>query len=355
MKPIPTVVRRRPRQPLRRQAGLSLIELMISITIGLVILIAVALVFVNASSTRTELERISRQIENGRYAIDLLTDDLRLAGFYGELDASQITPTTLPADPCSLDVADWNAAIPVHVQGYDNPLATPGTCAFANVRPGTDILVVRRARACIAGVGACPAAQNGAPYIQVSLCASDVTDRHRLGVQGAAAFSFTKKDCTAPADKRQYYVHAYFISNDNGAGQDIPTLMRLELDRVGGAPGWRTAPLVEGIEEFNLEYGIDQDGDGAPDAYTADPSDFPVGGCVGDCPRDNWTNVVTVRMFVLARNLEATAGYTDTKTYVLGVDKNGADVTFTPADGFRRHVYSGLVRIANVSSRRDRP
>lgn len=344
---------------IRRQRGLSLIELMISITLGLIILTAIALVFVNASSARTELERVSRQIENGRYAIDLLSSDLRLAGFYGELDVAQIAGTALPADPCSLTAATWTSAIPVHLQGYDNAGFASANCALTNLKANTDVLVVRRVRTCVAGTAGCGTVDTGRPYVQVSLCATDPgIDKHVLGVQGTATFSFRKKDCTATAEKRQYYVHIYYISTDNGAGQTIPTLKRLELDLSGGAPAWRTSALVEGIEEFNLEYGIDQDGDGAPDTYTADPNDFPVGACAGTCPLNNWMNVVTVQMNILARNLEASPDYTDTKTYVLGNDKNGAAVTVTPAapdNKIRRHVYSGLVRIANVSNRRDRP
>jgi type IV pilus assembly protein PilW len=66
----------------RRQSGVSLIELMVSVTLGLLILSGVLIVFVNASAARNEVERTSRQIENGRYASELLSEDLRLAGFF---------------------------------------------------------------------------------------------------------------------------------------------------------------------------------------------------------------------------------------------------------------------------------
>ena len=51
----------------RHQSGLSLIELMVSVTLGLLILSGVLVVFVNASAARNEVERTSRQIENGRF------------------------------------------------------------------------------------------------------------------------------------------------------------------------------------------------------------------------------------------------------------------------------------------------
>ena len=83
-----------------RAAGFSLVELMVSMAIGLMLLATLLVVFANASSARGELERSSRQIENGRYAVELLSDDLRVAGYYGEVNVGALAaPAALP-DPC---------------------------------------------------------------------------------------------------------------------------------------------------------------------------------------------------------------------------------------------------------------
>jgi len=331
----------------RSMSGFSLIELMISITLGLIVITAVAVVFANASNSRNEIERVSRQIENGRYAVELLSQDLRLAGFYGELNGSALTAPAVVPDPCSTSTVNWNNALPVPLQAYDAAAGAPATClpASLNFQPGTDILVVRRARTCAAGVAGCEAAVNGKPYVQVSLCRTE-TATHVLGLEGTATFNLTQKDCATAAVKREYYPRIYFVSTDNGAGQMIPTLKRLEYD---GAGGWATSSLVEGIEQLTFEYGLDTDGDGTPDAYVANPNDHPVG-CNPTCQVTNWTNVVAVQIHVLSRNLETSADYTDTKTYHLG------DVDYTPtATNFRRHAYSTLVRLVNPAGRRDLP
>jgi type IV pilus assembly protein PilW len=335
----------------RAQAGLSLIELMVSITLGLMILTGVLTVFFNTSAARSEVERTYRQIENGRYALELVATDLRLAGFYGEFDATSApAPAALPADSCSLAAADWDTWLPLHVIGYDSAGFVSANCTLDNLKANTDVVVIRRARTCAAGVAGCDAVVAGQPYIQTSLCASENTS-HKLGLEGATTFDLTKKDCTTAADKRQYFTRIYYISTDNGAGASVPTLMRLEL---GGA-GWTATPLVEGIEEFNIEYGLDSDGDGAPDAYVANPSDYPKGACTGACPVNNWMNVVTARFHLLARNLDASPGFADAKTYELGKDVDGNAVTVTPGGPYHRHVYSSLVRIANAAGRRDKP
>src|SRR3989338_670495 len=82
------------------QRGLSLVELMISITIGLLILSSLTTLFVNQSRTRAELDKSNRMIDNGRYALELLSDNLKLAGFYGNYTPSG-TPADTP-DPCNL-------------------------------------------------------------------------------------------------------------------------------------------------------------------------------------------------------------------------------------------------------------
>jgi type IV pilus assembly protein PilW len=339
-----------PRPP-RREAGLSLIELMVSMTLGLMILSGVLTVFFNTSAARNEVERTNRQIENGRFAVEVISTDLRLAGFYGEFDGATVgVPGALPADPCSLAAADWNAWLALHIHGYDAAGFASANCSLANQKANSDVLVIRRARTCLAGVAGCEAAVAGQPYIQASLCADEVSS-HKLGLEGATAFDLKKKDCTATADKRQYYVRIYFISTDNGAGISVPTLKRLELTGAG----WTTTALVEGIEEFNVEYGLDTDGDGAPDEYAADPNDHPQGACAGACPVNNWMNVVTARFHILARNLDASPDYVDAKTYELGADALGNPVTVSPGGPYRRHVYSSLVRIANAAGRRDKP
>lgn len=346
--------------PRARQTGLSLVELMISMTLGLMILSGVLVVFANTSAARNEVERTSRQIENGRYASELLTEDIRLAGFYGELDVGLLAAPGLPADPCSPTPSDWLAWIPVHLQGYDETGFTSTNCALTNRKANTDVLVVRRVRACAAGIADCDAVVTGKPYLQVSRCATQVATTFRLGRQGTETFDMQQRSCltTALANQREYLVRIYFIATDNGAGQSIPTLKRLELrcPATSSACTWANVPMVEGIEEFQLRYGLDNNCDGQADVYVADPSTYvaAAGPCTGAVAQ-NWMNVVTVQFHLLARNLEPSLGYTDTKRYILGTDAAGADIERTPGGAYRRHVYSGLVRVANAAGRRDAP
>ena len=67
----------------RREAGFGLVELMVSMLIGLVIIGALVTLFVNTSGNNRELARANSMIENGRFAIKVLEDDLVHAGYWG--------------------------------------------------------------------------------------------------------------------------------------------------------------------------------------------------------------------------------------------------------------------------------
>lgn len=330
------------------QRGVSLVELMISITIGLLILSSMTTLFVNQSRTRSELDKSNRMIDNGRYATDLLSENLRLAGFYGALDPASIAlPGALP-DPCSTTMSDISAAIPLHIQGYDaadasTAVVSPPTCVPATIKTGSDILVIRRV-ATLAPV-AQTAAVNGTPYLQASLCQYDTPPIYKID-NTPANFTLRQKNCTTTsttpyAELRRMMVEIYFIDRNNQAGDGIPTLKRVELSDAGAMT---TVALVEGIEFMQVDYGLDTvvTVDGAADSYST----------CSACTIADWSNVVSVKITLLARNLETSAGYTDTKTYTLGLAG-----THTPAaaDNYKRHVYTQTIRLVNPSSRREVP
>lgn len=358
----------------RAQRGLSLIELMISITIGLLILVALTTLFVNQSHTRSELDKSTRMIENGRYSMELLSDNLRLAGFFGAfvpsnlLDISDPEHPTIPGgikDPCSLTLADMEAMLPMHVGGYDaagvNASITTPPCGLVDLRNGSDILVLRHAETTTPLAQA--AAVNGVHYIQVSTCAFDGA-KHVLS-NTPANFNRRERSCTptstAPyAPLRQLIVQTYFISPDNNPGDGIPTLKVRELDPAGTGL-FVTTPLVEGVEYMQVEYGIDgvdTDADGMPDRFKPGVPDVTPSDTDGapdaystcsPCSISQWANVVAVKLYIISRNIEPSTGYTDNKTYTLG--QAGAFGPFN--DRYKRHVYTQVVRLINPSSRKE--
>ncbi len=318
--------------------GFSLIELMVSVALGLIVLTALFVIFVGNLRTRSEIEKSNQQIENGRYAIQLLTDDLRLAGYFSEFAPSLMpSPAALP-DVCATAVDDLKSNFMLHVQGYDNGAVTPG--CINDLKAGTDIIAVRRVSTCEAGAAGCDDVIAGAPYFQASLCSNPAElesltypDHHFKLSADAASLTLTKRNCTSTAALHRYLTHIYFIANNNESGDGIPTLKRAEL----GKDGFSVVPMVEGIEDLQIEYGLDTPtADGAPDSYTASPASI-----------DDWRSVVSVKIGLLARNTEETTGYTDSKSYALLSN----DAT-SYNDSYKRHAFQSTVRLNNPAGRR---
>ncbi len=342
--------------------GFSLVELMVAVALGLILLAGLFTLFLTNSRSYREIDNATRQIENGRYAIQLLTDDIRMAGYYGEFDPTELATPASPPDICDTTQANLIAGMPLHVQGLDADANTP-TC-IADRKTGTDILVVRRTAACIAGTAGCDALTATVPFLQASTCNSmdELESGNPLnyfilqnGPDNAATFKLRKRDCSDAGSKtgtraplRRYRTHIYYVANNDKASDGIPTLKRLEL----GANGYSTIPLVNGIENLQIEYGLDLDAVGSPKVYTADPNSYAA--CAGTACAKAWRNTIAVKLHVLARNTEKTAGYTDVKQYSLGLAGNGEPNLAGPFnDPFKRHVYTTVVSMNNPAGRND--
>lgn len=359
------------RRRMAGQRGLSLIELMISVVIGLILLIGITTLIVQQNANRSELEKTSRQVENGRYAIQILHDDIEHAGFYSYYNSLPTPPALLP-DPCITTPLTGGGSIDegmsLPIQGY-TALPTTWSCGTyglvaANYVPGTSILVIRRADTnSIAPPFTSPAPTTGVIYLQAN------TSNHVLAVgPNVSTFTLTYQTQTNKnvVGIYPYLVHIYFISPcdvpangttcqvaANGTGPDdngrpIPTLKRLELTATStGSTTFSMTPLVEGIVNLQLQYGIDSNNDGYPDNNYAT---LPVSTA-------DWSNVMNISVNLLAQNTECTTGFTDTKTYTLGsmvIPASSVSATVAPCNNgdYKRHVFTEVVRAINPSGRR---
>jgi type IV pilus assembly protein PilW len=353
-----------------RARGFSLIEFMIAMTIGLFLIAGLVYLIAETSRSRAEIERSSRQIENGRYALDRIAEDLRHAGFYSEYFSVPSAgeagfPATLTAAaPCATTIATLPAGMPLAIQAYDGGGSVPSdltTCiSSADYQPNTDILVVRRASTSTKAVTALVPADDNQPFIQ----STPLDYKLNLGSAGATFFDRTlpsaNNTATVPAPLHRYVVRIYFVAKCNvpstgvstdpcdaaaDGGSPIPTLKMLELGvnpvTLAG-PQFNKIAVAEGIEHLQFDFGIDTTGDGVADAISMCDSTAP-------CTAIDFSNVVTVQVHIVARNAETSPSYFDDKTYSLGL-KGYTSVTNSP---HRRHSYSSLVRLNNIGMRRE--
>jgi len=326
-----------------RQLGLTLVEVMVAMAISLGMIGALVSLVVNNSRTGAEIDRAARQTENGRYAMDVLTNELRLAGFYGELAVSGLTYAT--ANPCEINGADLgfdaggSPTAPVSIQGMAGTVADPAPGCATNHVLNTGVIAIRRvATATTPAVAASLTAND--MYLQTSRCDSDPSGTPFVFSTDADDFDLKALDCVATAPVRRYVGRTYFVASCNDCGKDtIPTLKRTEFD----AGAITLTPIAEGIQEVQFEYGFDTDGNGSPDEYRTGLSG------VAAAANNDWGNVMAVRIWLLTRSTEPSPGYKDEKEYRLGVF--GARGPFN--DAFKRRAYSQVVRLNNPAGQRE--
>lgn len=351
-----------------RQRGLTLVEFMVAIVLGMIMVAAMATLIANQSTSRAEVDRAGKMIENGRYALQAIAQDVELAGFWGELGSAPAVPATLP-NPCATAVGgtgNLQEAMGLHVQGYDAPAALPaGLSCVKNFKPGTDILVVRHVDPVTSDLeSGSPAAVNwsllapGQVYLQTGISGASLSSVLAVanGSADATTFNLTTR-AGGTATPRRYVVHIYYIAkcsvevsgsctNADG-GNPIPTLKRVDLGVVGGVTQMNPpVTIAEGVENMQIDYGLDSDNDGAADGVDGTGSAFTV---------NDWPNVMTMKIYLLARSTEQTPGYDDLaggvqKTYVMGT---AGSVSVAAADaGYRRHLFVQSVRMVNPTGRR---
>ncbi len=336
--------------PRRNQRGFSLVELMVGLAIGLIVVTALLVLFANASATGQNLGRSSSQIENGRYVSELLREDVRLAGFFGEMPDPPTAPVYTNPDPCLIlptGFVNSPFGLPAPIQGIVPKDATnPGPTCLSDRKDGTAALVVRRLAVNSTAVASVVTNQD---YVQYSFCKTDPTTTSLVFSRDAAAFTLKNFTCAGANPVRAYVSRVYYVANCNictGSGADAtPTLKRLDL--VAG--GLVITALAEGVEALRFEYGFDTDGDGNTDSYLTDSNSPGASG-----PTSLWQNAMTLKSHFIVRSLEKILGAPTTAAaapFVLGNAATAAD----PGDGYARRVYSTTIRLNNPSGAREAP
>lgn len=284
----------------KRARGVSLVELMIAMVIGLVLMLGVIQIF-SASQTASRLsEGVSRTQENARFALDFLERDIRMAGHMGCVnDQAHIVKgmgdpvTHLGVVPGSGSPLDFR----VSIQGYEAPGTKPndtirlGETWQAPTLPaatrlntlgpaavgGSDVLVLRYL------------APEGVPVDQISLDSGNSTltmNADRLARVTAGGVDTPKlfgiADCShvnifqgtlgtgkitangvdlsrftaQPTGQTMLYRAeslVYYVGRNADTG--LPGLRRARANEAGAYTS--NEEVVEGIESLQLLYGLD--------------------------------------------------------------------------------------------------
>ncbi|MGH8283501.1 MAG: PilW family protein [Gammaproteobacteria bacterium] len=321
------------------QAGLSLIELMVALVVGLILLAGVLAIFAASNRTNSATGAESQLQENGRFALDFIRTSTRMAGNVGctNLNLSNSLLTTPSANPVLPDISyDFtNAVEGFEADGtagtapgntYDDVESpVPGgtwtptldnylTTAPFKVMPGTDVLVIHSAQglpatvtvivnnAAAFTVNAVPAGITVGSLAVITDCVKATT--FQVTGTGGGVIGHAAGPPPTPGDavgaffpNAQYDVGSQMLAMQTtvfyiGQGADKgPALMQATLPVAG--PPLTSQELVPDVENMQILYGVDTTGAQMPSEYdTAD-----VVNSTG-----NWGNVVSVRVALLLRS-----------------------------------------------------
>lgn len=335
------------------QQGLSLIELMIAMLVGLLLTGAVMQIFISSKNTYRMQDSMARLQENGRFAVSYMANDIRMAGYMGCANIDRVALN-------NIGVADGGGAA---VASFDSNSVIVGTnnISASNVwgaASGTDVLVVQKVNS--GGIRLTGNMTTNNANIQVvdnslnleagnvlfitDCINADIFRATNVSSSGGGtvtiAHSAAKNSSVnlsklygSDAEVLVFESVAYYVKDTGRTTPNGDAIRALYVQRQAGGTAASASPfeLVEGVQDLQLEFGVDTGADNLVDAYRTANN-------VSD-----WSKVISARFSLLMQGVEGKVlGSSGPLTQ--NINYNGAAIT---ADGRVRQVFGSAVAVRN--------
>ncbi len=331
----------------QRQGGIGLVEIMISLVLGLLVTGAIVQIYLATKRQNDMQTSLTGRQESGRFAAQIIQRDAQMTGYRGCLRDLGTVANTLNTP------TDFLYRFDRHVEGFESGAVFPAS--ITNVVADTDVLTLRTVddpgivtTTTMASALADPVTVVGLdPLDPATPAANDIALITDCG--GAAIFQVTSFDAgtgtivhntggAAPGNSSKNLVRRF------GAGSQVfrirtTTYFIRESDNGTGPALWRrsgaVAPpqeLAEGVENMQLLFGLDTDANQTADEYrTAD-----------NVAANQWRNVVSVQVALLVAGVTDRVAEADPRTFtLLGEDVGPFD------DGRLRRVVTFTIALRN--------
>lgn len=344
----------------RTQRGLTLLEIMVSITVGLILLSGVVSIFISNKTGYRLQESASVLDENSRFALNQMQYDLRMGDHWGGIERGAITVDPALTAPVGTPCALTNAVSAVGFVAFEGAASSPLADCIPNAdyQPNTDILVIHYAEP--DRISSAFAAGDGGKQLYLRTAIG----RRGFIFKGSAIatlpsdmYDSTNKD---PPEMANYHYRTviYFVrkcaSQDRGtvgvcdaADDSTPTLCRLVLSDTVMVQ----EDVVAAVEQMQVTFGslfLDSLVNGQPTIRYDDATTITA--------NNKWDRVVNLQVSLVMRGTEFDVAYIDpasgdaSKAYVLPGANGG--FKYQPADKdkhFRRKRYDFAVQIRNMT------
>jgi type IV pilus assembly protein PilW len=347
------------------QTGLSIVEALVTMVILMITLGGVYQIFQSNSLTYRMQEGLARVQENGRFAMDFLVNDIRMAGHRG---CSSFGPLTNTLN----DAEEWTYNFDVGIFGYDDVSASFTDLGSLNIEQNTDVIIIRS----VLGNGVNIVKNNSSAQLFVAVVSQesdacdDDTDRvsgicdgdillvsdckksrvfqaTNIQIAGGNELNISHSSDSNPPpgnnatswgganalEEERFGTDAeifkistivYYLRKRDSSSDNPPSLYR----KHGTASAQE---LVEGVENIQFLYGLDTSGDRNVDTY------------VNATSVSDWDNVRSVKIGLLVSTMDEIRGMdTNTDSYNVLVTSIG------PANDMRiRRVFTATVGLRN--------
>jgi len=296
-----------------RQQGAMLVEILVAMMLGMFLMVGLLQIFLANKQTYMVTEAMARLQENGRFAIEFLARDARMADFWGcasrrvqentaqltnnlangtgfidfnagGVNATDGTPLE-PDSPDSLTLRGGASLVGLPLLAPSTPAGNLTVTAGNHLEPG-DLLLVSDC--------------TNADIFQATNDPATGSIEHIIGAgsPGNVRQALSK---SYDVDAQVYEVQqVIYTVDDNAAGE--PTLFRQINNDTNEA-------LIEGVEDLQILYGEDTDSDGAANYYV------PLGDIM------DIDNVIGIRVFITVRSSDNMAVGDQTHSYDGSTDR----------------------------------
>jgi type IV pilus assembly protein PilW len=266
----------------KSQAGLTLVELMVSITLGFFVVLAGATLLLSTKAGYVTQDEGARIQDTGRYAIETITRAVRQAAFenWDSVQAPVVATADMSASIAGFDARRVNSG---------NDIASPATGGVIN---GSDVLAVRF-------FGAGPAPKGDGTIVN------------------CAGFAFPAATSPATAEKARGW-SIFYVSRATTGETDL-YCKYLGQEKPDGSRDWAATAIASGVDSFQVLYGVDTDNDGLANRFlnatAIDKLDKDSG--TGSNSLTNWKKVVVIKLALLLRGSQNARADAPTDTYDL--------------------------------------
>jgi len=316
-----------------RQRGMTMVELLVALAIGSFLIIGAVQIYNQSRQAFVINESIARVQETAQFAMDTIEADLRMASNWGlNSRGLAVEGRSLPDDDNPLGLpapgdcgAAWALDLGRPLEGVNNAYTLP-CAATGGVQANSDVITSRRAT--VAPV----APQAGRLQIQSTRIQGE------LFADGAIPTGFSVAD----SQTHNLLINSYYVAQSSNLIPGVPTLRRKTLVGGAGGPTITDQEVAPGVENIQLQLGIDVDQDNTVDRYVnpGDPIMNPA-----DAAFIPGARAMTARIWLVVRGVSPEFGIEDNATYQPG-DVNLGSFN----DSFRRMQVSKTILLRNARS-----